>query len=189
MINDVSELVVEAARISGRTDLPQIAPMLLGFLEGYLNNTLRTDGMVASASLTTDADGVVALPTDYLEAVSLEYGSDVHLSRITRAKADVGVAGYYIAGGNLVSSKVGTAHALNYYQSIPGLWSNSTNWLLTAKPEIYLRGLVFEAHKDANDAEAAMQAKMLLDMAVDDLNTSDVRARRSDAVSMVGTQI
>ena len=61
MINDVSRLVVEAARISGRTDLPQIAPMLLGFLEGYLNNTLRTDGMVASASLTTDADGVVAL--------------------------------------------------------------------------------------------------------------------------------
>lgn len=190
MINDVTELALEAARISGRTNLPQIAPMLLGFLESYLNNTIRTDDMTSSASLTTDASGSVSLPADYQEAISLSYGtSKLPVNRITRQIFEAGVPGYFISGGSLVSSHAGADHTLNYYQSIPSLWTGSTNWLLSAKPEIYLRGLVFEAHKDANDAEGAASAKILFDMAVNDYVARDTSARRIDTVSLPRTQM
>lgn len=190
MLNDVSELVLEASRISGRGDLPSYAEMLLGFLEDSLNTELRVRGMVASASLTTDSTGAVALPADYLETIILTFGSDnKQLDRITREIHETGVPGYYIDGDNLVSSETGTDHTLKYYQAIPGLWSNSTNWLLTEKPEVYLRGLVLEAHKDATDADAAVKAKTLFDMALDDLKRNDRTARRIDTVSMPRTQI
>tara|TARA_R100001086_G_scaffold190389_1_gene107856 strand:- start:323 stop:895 length:573 start_codon:yes stop_codon:yes gene_type:complete len=190
MINDVSELVIEASRISGRSDLASYAPMLLGMLERGLNSALRTDAMLASTALTTDAAGAVDLPTDYLEAVSLTYGTDkVHLRRLTRQMIDTGLQGYYIAADDIVSSKTGTEHTLTYYQSIPGLWVNSTNWLLTAYPDVYLRGLVFEAFKDANDAEGAVSAKVLFDMALADVRGDDVKARRIDTVAMPRTQI
>jgi hypothetical protein len=190
MINDVSELVIEAARISGQPTLPNYAPMLVGMVERYLNTHLRTDDMVASASLTTDADGAATLPTDYLEAITLTYGTDKKPSRrLTRETWETGVTGHYITSGTVVSSEASSAHTLTYYQSIPGLWANSTNWLLTGFPEVYLRGLVFEAFKDANNGEAAIQAKMLFDMALSDVETADRTARRIDTVAMPRTQI
>lgn len=190
MINDVSELVAEASRISGRNDLAAYAPMLIGFAEVMLARELRTDAMLAAATVTTDSAGDASLPTDYLETVAVTYGTDKKpLKRIARALLDQGVEGYLITGGAFKSSETGTAHALTYYQSLPGLWANSTNWLLTSHPEVYLRALVFEAHKDANDAEAAINAKSLLDMAVDAVKADDRAARRIDLVVMPRTQI
>ena len=190
MINDVSELVAEASRISGRGDLAAYAPMMLGFVERQLNTELRTDDMLTSADLTTDGTGAVSLPSGYLEAVSLTYGTDkAPLRRITRSMLNSGVGGYYISGGSLVSSKSGTEHTLTYYTAIPGLWSNNTNWLLTSHPEAYLRGLVFEAHKDANDAEAAISAKTLFDLAIDAVKRDDRAARRIDTVAMPRSQV
>jgi len=190
MINDVSELVAEAARIAGKNNLPAHAPMLLGFLERTLNTELRTDDMLASAALTTDADGVVALPSDYLETITLTYGTDLKpLPRITRTLKNIGVDGYFVAGGSLYSTKTETDHTLTYYQAIPGLWANDTNWLLQSHPEAYLRGLVYEMHKDANDAESAIAAKTMFDMALVGVKADDRRARRIDTVVMPRTQI
>lgn len=190
MINDVSELVAEAARVSGRNDLAAYAPMLLGFAEVMLNRELRTDAMLATATVTTDSSGDASLPIDYLETVAVTYGTDLKpLKRITRTLLNQGVEGYYIAGEAFKSTEAGTAHTLTYYQSIPGLWSNSTNWLLSSHPEVYLRALVFEAHKDANNAEAAINAKPLLDMALDAVKADDRAARRIDTVVMPRTQI
>lgn len=188
-IADVSALVTEAARISKRGDLPLYAGMLLGFLEDALNAELRTGDMLTSTTLTTDSDGVVALPSDYLQVHAVTYGSDVHLRKITQAIADAGVEGYYVDGTNFVSSEASTAHTFHYYQSIPSLWTNSTNWLLTKKPELYLRGLVFEAFKDAQDVEGAASAKILFNAVLSDLKDGDVTARRADTVHMPRTQI
>lgn len=189
-IADVPELVMEAARISGRSDLPQFAKMLTGFLESQINNTLRVRQMVTSATLATDSDGVVALPSDYRETVVLTYGTDKrHLNRITREIKDAGVTGYYIDGTDLVSSKTGTAHTLTYYQSVPGLWANGSNWLFTAFPQVYLRGLVMEAHKDAGDLEAATRAAALFAMALGEVTIADTTGRRNDVVAMPRTQI
>lgn len=190
MINDVSELVAEAARIAGKNNLPAHAPMLIGFLERTLNTELRTDDMVTSATLTTDSDGEAYLPSQYLEAISVTYGTDKKpLRRITRTIKNAGVEGYFISDDKLVSSKTGTAHTLNYYTQIPGLWASDTNWLLQSHPEVYLRGLVFEIHKDANDAESAIAAKTLFDMAIVGVKADDRRERRIDTVVMPRTQI
>lgn len=189
-IADVSELVLEASRVSGRGDLPSYAPMLLGFLENTLNTELRVRDMMATSTLTTNSSGVAALPSDYLEAISVTFGSDKkHLDRLTRELADFGVEGYMIDGSNLESSEAGEDHELTYYQTIPGLWANGTNWLLTAKPEVYLRGLVLEAQKDAGDLDSAAASKTMLNMALDDVRRNDRTARRIDTVVMPRTQI
>lgn len=189
-ISDVSELVTEASRISGRGDLPSFAPMLLGFLESRLNTELRVRGMIATTTLATDASGVVALPSDYLETIDVTFGSDDKaLNRQTRQLHDIGVEGYFIDGDNLVSSEVGADHTLTYYQSIPGIWSSGTNWLLTEKPELYLRGLVFEAHKDAGNVDEAVKAAQLFDMALDEVKRQDRTARRIDTLALPRTQI
>lgn len=188
-IADVTELVSEASRISKRGDLANYAKMLLGFAEAELNKELRTRQMKASTSLTTDANGSVALPSDYLQAISLTYSTDIHLNKITREKADANVGGYYIDGSNLISSKASTEHTLHYYQEIPGLWVNGTNWLLTTKPELYLRALVFEAHKDAMDEENALKAQALYQRALDALKSDELAATQADTISQPRTQI
>lgn len=190
MINDVSELVAEAARIAGRNNLPAHAEMMIGFLERTINTELRTDDMVTTATLTTDSAGEQYLPSGYLEAISVTYGTDKKpLRRITRSLLNTGVEGYLVAGDKLISSKTGTAHALTYYTAIPGLWASDTNWLLLSHPEVYLRGLVYEMHKDANDAESAIAAKTLFDMALVGVKADDRRERRIDTVVMPRTQI
>lgn len=188
-ITDVSELVIEAAEYSGQSDLPTHAPMFLGFLEARLNKELRVDQMVAETSLTTDANGLIALPSDYEEAIDLTYGDKYPLKRLSKPIHDESVRGYYISGGNLISSEVSTAHALRYYQSIPGLWSNGTNWLLTAKPEVYLWGLVVEALKKAKAMESLGPAVSMFDLTIGELKASDIMARRNDTVVMPRTQI
>lgn len=190
MIHDVSELVAEAARIAGRNNLPAHAPMLIGFLERTLNTELRTDAMVTEAALTTDADGEQYLPSGYLEMISVTYGTNKKpLRRLTRSMLNTGVDGYCVSADRLISAKAGVAHTLTYYTEIPGLWASETNWLLQSHPEVYLRGLVYEMHKDANDAESAIAAKTLFDMAIVGVKADDRRERRIDTVVMPRTQI
>lgn len=188
MINDVSELITEVSRISGRGDLATYAPMLLGFLEADLNSRLRVADMETTVTLTTDAEAMVDLPDGYLEVISATIGTDKRkLDRHTKAQLDAGFCGWRTEGGSFASSEADTDHDLTFYQAIPSLWANSTNWLLARKPEVYLRGLVFEAHKDANAADAAIQAKALYDMGVKALLEDDRTARRNDIVTLPRT--
>ena len=57
-------------------------------------------------------------------------------------------------GGNiLVRPYDDSANALSfdYYQKIPGLAANSTNWLMTAWPDLYLAGTLVEAYGYVKD--------------------------------------
>ena len=189
-MQDVSELVAEAARKARRGDLPLYAQSLIGQLETRLGTELRTSDMVETASITTDADGVGALPSDYLETITLTYGTDKRqLSRLSRYMVHYGVEGYFVEGATFVSSQTGTAHTLTYYEAIPGLWAAGTNWLFARRPRAYLWGLILESFEDEGNLDEAIKAKVLFDAELSALRRNDRRERWADTVALPRTQI
>ena len=189
-MQDVSELVAEAARKARRGDLPLYAQTLIGQLETRLNTELRTSDMVESASITTDAAGVGALPSDYLETITLTYGTDkTHLPRLSRYMVHYGVEGYFVEGATFVSTETGTEHTLTYYEAIPGLWAGGTNWLFARRPRVYVWGLVLESYEDEGNFDDAVKAKVLFDAELNALRVDDRRERWTDTVSLPRTQI
>lgn len=75
---------------------------------------------------TTDADGVVALPSDFLGIRSVYFDTTPYR--------------YNISGSNLtVVDGASRAFDVTYYGKLPALSdSNTTNWLLSAAPDVYL---------------------------------------------------
>jgi len=68
---------------------------------------------------------------------------------------------------------------LLYYQKIPDLATNSTNWLLTDAPDVYLYGaLLHSAPYLADDARVAVWAQMY-SAAVQNVNNASEQARYS----------
>ena len=65
------------------------------------------------------------------------------------------------------------------YRDIPALASNSTNWLLTAHPSLYLYGALAELAILMRDAEMANIAKGQVDQRIAELN----RSAQNDAFS------
>lgn len=116
---------------------------------------LRVREMEAVTSLTPTS-GACTLPTDYLQyrRVVEEASTRRPLSYITPDGVDqkyatraAGLAcDFTIIGSSLYMYPVSTNDIeLTYYQKIPDLTStNTTNWLLTKRPSIYLHACLFQ---------------------------------------------
>lgn len=178
-IADYSELLIEVAQRSGQADLPQRGKMLVGMLEVYLNKKLRTADQEASATVTADANGDASLPTDRIEIKGVYY-DDVRVPRRTFSDVEVDFSGWgwYSEGDTLKSTLDGRELEIRYYQAIPSLHTNGTNWLLTNEPEIYLTGLLWQARMKEGDIEQAAVARGYLDGLIAELEIQDRRKRR-----------
>lgn len=176
MIQDYAELVTEVAE---RTGIPiaSRAAQYVGMAERYLNQQLRVGDMEATASVTTDSSGEVALPTDYLSMRQVRV-SDYQLRQASLAGILNGSKnGYAVRGTTFVSSEKGTAHTLYYYQELPGLAENSTNWLLSQDPEIYVDAVSAQAYKAKFDAEKYQALMAVLFRSIRRINRQDASAR------------
>jgi len=174
MIADYSELIAEVAERTGQGDLPLRGQMLVGMLETYLNKKLRTLDQELSSSVTTDSNGDASLPSDLLEIKGVYY-EEVRVPRRMFSPVEIDFVGwgYYTDGATLKSNLEGRDLVIRYYAEIPSLHTNSTNWLLTAEPEIYLSGLEWQAFMRARDFEAANVSKGYLDGQIDLLRVKD----------------
>lgn len=147
----------------------------IDLVEARLNLVLRHPRMITTATITTTANQQTAsLPSDFLEAVSIERTDGGQLQRTgleamqgLYASVDRGApTSVAIAGNGLVyfapiPDGVYTC-SLKYYQAIPALSdSNTTNWLLTLAPDIYLYGALLEAQEYIQNPEriARLNAK------------------------------
>lgn len=170
-LGDYAELVIEAARRSGVTDLTTRADMIVGMAEDYLSKRLRVAGMETETTLTTDSDGEASLPSDYEEMRSVRV-SDAPFRRLPLDQVlNSGTRGYAVRGSTFVSTKASTAHAVVYYASIPSLDSNDTNHLLTSEPELYLQAVLFQAYSSAGDLERAAVTQAYVDRLIDHANS------------------
>lgn len=162
---DYSDIIAEVTDRTGVSDVATRAPMFTAMAEADINRRLRVGAMEKSATVTTDAVGVVSLPDDFLELRSITRAG-FPMTQIPFVEtqfpffttAPIQGAGYAMQGGALVTQLANTAVRLDYYSSIPPLGSASTNWLSDANPDVYIAALmkqVFLAKMDVEKAQAA----------------------------------
>ena len=176
MINDYTELVIEATARSGSPESVNKASMLVSMAEKMLSKKLRTGEMVTSTELTTDSNGQALLPNDFQEIISL-YISE---SRLAAVPSISDSEGYFIEASNLCSYFKNQAHTLKYYASLPSLEANSTNWLLSAEPDIYLQALLFQIYIATNNIDASQLTRSYLDVLINDANTTYLMKKYKD---------
>jgi hypothetical protein len=156
-ITNYSTLQSAIADYLNRADLTSQIQTFIQFVEADLNTRLRCREMIVRATTTND-DEFVKLPLDFLEALNLQIvGGTSPLRYITLDEADIinkeqlftQVAAYSLMNGaiELVPPPSDDVEIeMVYYGKIPALTDvNTTNWLLTKAPDVYLYGALVHA--------------------------------------------
>lgn len=174
---DLRTAVVEHVANAGIAD---VFPRLVALAESRLNRTLRMREQVTSVDITF-TDGRAPLPDDYAEMVGL-YAMN-GLEYVQQAMQRNCGNYYAVQGAEIVAPGIAGAARAEYYATIPtiGASLDATNWLLTRYPDVYLYSVAFEAEKYMRNAEAAIQARALMDDAIASARADDETARYSRA--------
>lgn len=152
-ITTYAELQTAVGDWLNRADLDQKIPDFIRLAESTLNDVLRSADMVTSATAAITS-GRATLPSDALEIVYAQVAStedepleqiapqQLTMLRRTRTRDAANPRFFAIVGRQLVvtpSPSGSVSLDLDYYQRLPALTSsNTTNWLLTDAPHVYL---------------------------------------------------
>jgi len=195
-ITNYTNLQTTIADFLNRDDLTSVIPTFIQLTEAQLNRDIRHHNMEARTSgQQTGGDQYMQVPSDWLETIRLHLtGSGTSaLTLMSRAAiADIRaknenvstVLPYYYCHSDgqfelYPTPTEDTDFELLYYQKIPDLATNSTNWLLTDAPDVYLYGaLLHSAPYLAEDARVAVWAQMY-SAAVQNVNSASEKARYS----------
>jgi hypothetical protein len=177
-----------------RSDLTARIPDFISLAEAQIARDVRHWRMESRASVSLQLRYTV-LPTDWVDTIratlsvstgkALKLASMTEMDALRAANGDaVGQPRYYahVAGSLEVYPTPDTTYTLEIYytQKVPALSdSNTTNWLLTDSPDVYLYGsLIQSAPFLVEDARLAVWAGLYRD-AVDRLNNASKAARWS----------
>lgn len=151
-ITTYSELKTAVADFLNRDDLTSAIPNFVSLAEASLNRRMRSPEMVTRATVTVDAE-YENRPADWMETIRYQVNTNpiTVLEFVTPEEAIIQKTKFSVSGVPLFFSTVGTQFQhipapdgsytgeLMYYARVPGLSdSNTSNWLLTANPDIYL---------------------------------------------------
>lgn len=174
-----------------RADLTSQIPMFIQFVEADLNTRLRSREMVVRATTTNDEE-FVELPPDFLQALNLQIvGGKTPLRYVTLDEADqikaaqvyTQVIAYSIVDGaiELVPAPADNVQIeMVYYQQVPALSDvNTTNWLLSKSPDVYLYGALVHAAPFLMDDQRINTFASFYTQRVEALNLDSDRAVHS----------
>ena len=181
-----------------RADLNALLPNFVQLFEACANRRLRVRQQEATVELTP-ANGVVALPADYLSFRRLTFTGNprqelafVEPSWLQAAypnlAADIPRV-FTIEGGNILTMPLdpgNTPLELVYFQQIPSLAANSTNWLMSQHPDLYLFGALAEAQAYTVNPDAAALWKSRRDELFDEIERLSNKSRGAGAVRTMG---
>ena len=198
-ITNYSELQTAIINWSHRSDLASIIPDFITLSESKFNRNLRTRNMEAATTLTPSA-GSAALPSDFLELrrLYLDTDANIELEYLTPEAFyvrypvdpynDADSRFFTIESGNIVLSAQSAASDLKvlYYQKIPALTvSNTTNWLLTSHPDLYLYASMAELADYTKKADEVQKWNAKAQAVVDSLIKSDKMGKYSGSAMRV----
>jgi hypothetical protein len=164
-----SDLKASVSDWLNRADLTTVVSDFIALSEARFNRELRVAQMVKVATATV-SDGYFAVPSDYLQTISLRLTSPnnyngkcefVSIQRLNELNGNPNLTNtsryYSIVDGNfrLAPQPSGdTTLELTYYGKVPALSdSNTTNWLLTKSPDLYLYASLMQAAPYLKDDE------------------------------------
>lgn len=192
-LSNYDELRASIAGWLHRDDLTDVIPDFIKGAEQLINYgavdtpALRVAEMETTATVSL-ASGVGTLPSGFLsarrvrsmtsparvlEAVTPEWASERFPS------AGAGDPAFFTIIGSSIQVYPATSSNLSitYYSAVPPLASNSTNWLLTKAPMIYLYGSLIHSAPYLGDDGRAQTWGSLYRNAVSGLSASDIRGR------------
>jgi hypothetical protein len=165
-------------------DIEQDISMFIQFAEADFNRTLRVPDMLKRVTTTMTASSV-PVPTDYLAMYHLRISQStpredykfVAPDVFRQLQADVPVGQtrvYTISNGQIdtLPDATGLVLEMLYYQTIPALASNSTNWLLITHPDLYLYNTLLQAAPYLGNDERVALWKGWRDSIIDELMTA-----------------
>ena len=151
-ITTYSELKTAVADFLNRDDLTSAIPNFVSLAEASLNRRMRSPEMVTRATVPVDAE-YENRPADWMETIRYQITTNpiTVLEFVTPEEAIIQKTKFSASGVPMFFSTVGTQFQhvpapdgsytgeLMYYARVPGLSdTNTSNWLLTANPDIYL---------------------------------------------------
>lgn len=165
-------------------------PTFVQFFEANANRTLFVRQMEARSTttvdITTTEPEMISLPTDFqsmrrirvssaLGKPSLEYRSGVQIEEYRTSIANVASCPRYftIFGSEIELCPTPDSNVtieMVYRQNIPALASNSTNWLLTSAPDLYLYGSLLHSAPYIKEDARIQTWGLGYKTALDDLN-------------------
>ena len=178
MVDD-SEIIAEVTARTGDSTVATRAALFTALAETALSKMLRVGAAEKTVTLTTDADGVATLPSSYGRLREIRYaGYPLPVADVQAVQAKT-QTGYYMAGGDIITSLPNASITLYYYEAIPPLSYFDTNWLSDAEPEIYIYALMKQVFLANLDTEKAAAADGMLTTLVDNFLRADAVARFS----------
>lgn len=193
-LTSYSELKTSIANYLNRSDLTSVIPDFITLTEAKLNRVLRLRVMQKRVSTTTTAsDAFVDLPSDFLEMVQffvdsnpnsvLDYVSptDIEINNVNETSGKP--ASYTIMGSEIKLNPIPDSTytlKLTYFSKIPALSdSNTTNYILSNYPQVYLYGALVEAQPYIINDERLPTWLTLYNEAVQLINRDDEQGRYS----------
>ncbi len=190
-LTNYTELQASVADFLNRSDLTDVIPDFIRMTEAELNRVLRTREMSVRTQGPISKQ-YVKLPVDFLglrnielmtsPVTVLEYRNLQNLDA-HRALDATGKPIYYsIMQNNIEFAPVPDSEytlEIVYYQALPALADNTTNWLLDSHPDIYLYGSLLQSapYLQADERIGVWAGKF--QQILEQLKTSDEKARFS----------
>ena len=186
-----SELKTNIANYLNRSDLTSEIDIFIDNTEAELNRRLRVADQVKRATATADAQ-YLSLPTDWLEAINVEITSNNFSPLMQMSiesldvyrKANNNVTGqpiYYALVDNTMelapTPDSSYTLQLTYFSKIDALSdSNTTNFVLTSHPDIYLYGSLKHASVFLMEDERAPLFNAQFEKSLEELRLQQERA-------------
>lgn len=189
-IANYTDLKAAVASWIVRTDLTTQIPDFIRLYESDANRRIRIRQNMTSTPLTLNqGDASVALPSDFLEEIELNYndspealtrGTFDAIDRMQTTDSGSGRPMLYAITGSTITFEIeaDTTYTLNlrYYEKWD-IETDTTNWLLSNAPDAYLFGSVAEAAMFVADATLLQIAIQRRDAATDWVLKSDSRTK------------
>jgi hypothetical protein len=185
MITNYAELQSNIADFIHRSDLTAVIPTFIQLAEAKIANNIKGRKLIKTATLTlTSGSPTLALPTDYENMKSIVVLSTPHsicevityrLLSSYNASGETGIPQFYnIIGDSIHFSKIPDSNysvKITYETKlIPLSVTNTTNFVLTSFPYLYLYGSLIEASIFSNDVDQVQFYQTKYDAAVLDVN-------------------
>lgn len=170
-----------------RTDQTARLSGFVALAEARFNRRLRVRQQEAALSGTTDDDGLLTLPADFLAPKTLwvpNYEADpLDAQSLDYIKASQQLGqrptAYAVGQSDITFNGTGDVEGV-YFASVPGLVANGSNWLSLMAYDAYLFGALAEAAFDAmDDPERATGLYARADAVISELINNDRRDRFS----------
>jgi hypothetical protein len=196
-ITTYAQLQAAVASWLDRSDLTTEIVDFITLFEAVANRRLRVRQMETSTTLTPSS-GSASLPSDYLQwrrvtwtgsvRQELEYVHPSYLQALYPDTPSDTPTVFTIEGSTLkVRPTSTTGLEFDYYQKIPALADDATtNWLLTAHPDLYLFGSLVEAQMFTVDPEQAAIWKARRDEVFDEISNLGRKSQGGGAIRVMG---